>query len=94
MPYYLVKSPVSKDGKSYAPGDQIELTEKQADAMPWAVAEIIGKKETPIQPPAPAPEEELPKALDKPEFKSINDPDAFKPQPLPIAAKTRGKKEK
>jgi len=38
MPTYIVKSPIRHDGEDYAPGEQIDLSAKQAQAMPWAVA--------------------------------------------------------
>jgi hypothetical protein len=36
MPRFLVKAAISSD-KEYAPGDVIELSQAQADEMPWAV---------------------------------------------------------
>ncbi len=37
MPKFKVLSPIKHDGEEYAPGETIELTAKQAAAMPWAV---------------------------------------------------------
>jgi hypothetical protein len=33
MPKFKVKTPVRHDGDDFAPGDTIELTKKQADAI-------------------------------------------------------------
>lgn len=33
MPKYLVKSPLKMDGKTFKPGDQVELSEKEAPAI-------------------------------------------------------------
>lgn len=33
----LIKSHLTHDGKTYEPGQTVELTEAQAAAMPWAV---------------------------------------------------------
>jgi len=46
MATFTVKSPILHDGEKYEPGDQIELSPKQAEAMPWAVSPV-GKKEKP-----------------------------------------------
>ncbi len=45
---YLVKSPILRNGKEFAAGDTIELSESQAAEMPWAVelAEAAPKKAT------------------------------------------------
>jgi len=40
MPKFLVKSNISKDGKLYEPGAKIELSEKEAAEMPWAVEAV------------------------------------------------------
>ncbi len=45
MPKYLVKSNIQKDGKLYEPGSKIELSEKEAAEMPWAVEAIPTPKE-------------------------------------------------
>lgn len=37
MPRYVVKSPLEHDGKPYAPGEFVVLSEAQAAVMPWAV---------------------------------------------------------
>ena len=37
MPKFLVKSNILRGGKLYEPGAQIELSEKEAAEMPWAV---------------------------------------------------------
>jgi len=37
MPQYICKSPIKKDRKRYEPGEMIELTLEQAQAMPNAV---------------------------------------------------------
>lgn len=38
MPSYIVKTPIRHDGENYAPGERIDLSVKEAEAMPWAVA--------------------------------------------------------
>lgn len=45
MPKYIVKSPIAHDGKNYEVGSKIDLSEEQAEAMPWAVEAVPEKKE-------------------------------------------------
>jgi hypothetical protein len=47
---YKVVTPIGMNGKDYAPGKIIELTDAEAEAMPWAV-------ELPKAPVAPAEQE-------------------------------------
>jgi hypothetical protein len=37
MPSYTVRTPIRKDGEDYAPGEKIDLSEKQAAAIAHAV---------------------------------------------------------
>lgn len=46
MPKYLVKSPLRHDGQDYEPGETVDLTKKQAEAMP-ATVEPVEKKAEP-----------------------------------------------
>lgn len=39
MPKFVVKSQILMGGKMFRPGEEIELSEEQATAMPWAVVE-------------------------------------------------------
>jgi hypothetical protein len=41
---YKVVTPIGMHGKDYAPGKTIELTDAEAEAMPWAI-EPAQKKE-------------------------------------------------
>ena len=56
MSTYIVKegNTVRKDGQDYAAGSQVELTEEEAAAMPWAVESGEAVTEE------PAPEKEAP----------------------------------
>lgn len=51
MPRFAVKSQLEHDGKKYAPGEFVNLTQEQASAMPWAVeaapAQPIKSEESP-----------------------------------------------
>jgi hypothetical protein len=42
---FRVLSPIGYDGKDYAPGKEIKLTQKEADEMPWALEAIKENKE-------------------------------------------------
>jgi hypothetical protein len=44
---YKVVTPIGMHGKDYAPGKTIELTDAEAEAMPWAIEPIAQKKEDP-----------------------------------------------
>jgi hypothetical protein len=46
MATFKVKTHVKHDDNTYEPGDIIELTSKQAKAMPWAVEPAPGAKPT------------------------------------------------
>ncbi len=61
MPKFLVKSNIQKDGKLYEPGAKIELSDKEAAEMPWAV-EQIQKSEVRSQKEENAGKEEKQKA--------------------------------
>lgn len=42
---YIVKTPIKHDGADYKPGQVIDLTPAQAEAMPWAVEPAAQKRE-------------------------------------------------
>lgn len=45
-PNFLVKTPVRKDDKSYEPGDTVQLSQKEADAMGDDVVAKLNDKGT------------------------------------------------
>lgn len=49
---YRVLSRLKVDGDEYSPGDTIELTPRDAEAMPWAVEPAGGKKAVAEEPAA------------------------------------------
>jgi len=56
MPQYICKSPIKKDRKRYEPGELIELTLEQAQAMPNAVEPYFHTEPEPMQVVAAVPE--------------------------------------
>ena len=45
MPKFKVITPVKRNGKSYQPGDELEMPAKAAEAIPWAVKRVgAGRK--------------------------------------------------
>lgn len=53
MPKYTVKSPLDHDGKRYAIGQAVELTEEEAESLLGHTVEPAPAAEKPAAPPKP-----------------------------------------
>jgi hypothetical protein len=53
MPKYICRHHIKKDGRRYEPGEEIELTMEEAQAMPDAVELLMHSEAVPEPEPPP-----------------------------------------
>jgi len=58
MAKFQVKTQIKMNGKTYEPGDSIDLSKRDAEAMPWAIAAPEEEKAAPKPPAPPKPPEQ------------------------------------